>query len=172
MESREDLNKFIQGVNQVLVNDRLKLDQNVFLERHLPTIIKNGNLPTKELQAELVKIAGGEIKVIDLIDESGKTVISLPPAIGSSKTIPNSSTGKLSNINRTFSDIAEAMSIGNIESAQIKLSKTLKENKQEIIKTISENPWDKVVDFYKDKVKTVNTPQTKKQKENITFDYS
>ncbi len=171
MESKQDLEKFIEGVNSVLVNDRLKLDQKVFIERHLPTIIKNGNLPTKELQAELIKIAGSDIKIIDLIDENGKTVISLPPAIGSSKTISNSTNGKLSKLNRTFSDIAESIRMGNEEGAQLKLKKVLKENKQDIIECLAENPWENIVKHFQGSL-DIKSNKSIKKTEAISFDYN
>lgn len=169
METRESLGKFINSVNEVLVEDRLKLNQNVFIERHLPTIINNNNLPTKDLQAELIKIAGSDIKVIDLIDDSGNVVISLPPAIGSSKVISNTS-GKLSGLGRKFSDIAATVIQGNDEGAQQLLKKVLVENKQEIIENLSENPWDKVVEHFSDKNIKVK-PVKKQTTEAITFDY-
>lgn len=169
METKEELEKMINSINTVLVSDRVKLDQNVFIERHLPTIIKNGNLPTKEIQAELVKLAGNDIKVIDLINENGEVTISLPPAIGSSKTISNQS-GKLANLNRTFSDMAESMRMGNSEAAQQKLKTVLTENKKDIVDALSENPWDKVVSHF-NKDGKIKTTQQHNKKETISFDY-
>lgn len=168
MESREDLEKIINNLGKVIASDRVKLDQNVFVERHLPTIIKNGNLPTKEIQAELVKLAGNDVRIIDLVNEQGEIVISLPPAIGSSKTISNTDS-KLGSLNRTFSDMAESIRMGNEEAAQQKLKSVLKDNKQDIINSLAENPWEKVVEYYnKGEVKT----KPKKTNEKISFDYN
>lgn len=168
METKEELEKIISSINTVLVSDRVKLDQNVFIERHLPTIVKNGNLPTKDIQAELIKLAGNDIKVIDLIDENGKVTISLPPAIGSSKTISNQG-GKLSGLNRTFSDLAESIRMGNTEAAQQKLKTVLTENKKDIIEAISENPWERIVSHFNKDGKIKQTHPHKK--ETISFDY-
>ena len=68
MLSNDELSKELMRLEKDMNAGRVKLDKSVFVERHLPNIVNNGNKPTEELQNELILIAGGETKRIDLMD--------------------------------------------------------------------------------------------------------
>ena len=74
MLSNDELSKELMRLEKDMNAGRVKLDKSVFVERHLPNIVNNGNKPTEELQNELILIAGGETKRIDLMD-NGKEIL-------------------------------------------------------------------------------------------------
>ena len=80
MLSNDELSKELMRLEKDMNAGRVKLDKSVFVERHLPNIVNNGNKPTEELQNELILIAGGETKRIDLMD-NGKVVLTLPSSV-------------------------------------------------------------------------------------------
>lgn len=161
------LEKTLYDIDNSLTADRTKLHQDVFLERHLPTIIKNNGRPTKALQEELIKLAGGETKVIDVVDKDGNKIISLPPAIGSNITISNKE-GNLKNLNFKLGDAAEA--IKNAQQDESSVDKILdNKTKEEIIKEIKNDPWKNVITHFGKEIEPVKTNIKKQDK--ITFDY-
>lgn len=166
MTSVNKLETSLKEIEDVLNSSRVKLSKDVFEERHLPTILKNNGVPTRELQKELIILAGGETKVIDIVNDNGETIISLPPAIGTGNTI--SYKGELRNLNKTFSQLADSNTTNN--DKEIKTGKLLLEKKDTIIEEIkTKNPWGEVLKYFDAK------PEVKKntiKKDKITFDYN
>lgn len=155
----------LKEIENVLNSSRVKLSKDVFEERHLPTILKNNGVPTKELQKELILLAGGETKVIDIVNDNGETILSLPPAIGTGNTI--SYKGDLRNLNKTLSQLADSNTTNN--DKEIKTGKLLLDKKNDIINEVkTKNPWNEVLTYFD---KKVETKKTQPKKAIITFDY-
>ena len=97
MLSNDELSKELMRLEKNMNAGRVKLDKSVFVERHLPNIVNNGNKPTEELQNELILIAGGETKRIDLMD-NGKVVLTLPSSVSSGVVLDNKDNKQLDTI--------------------------------------------------------------------------
>lgn len=162
--SRERLISFINKTNEELTSDRTKITIDVFKTRHLPTIAKNGK-PTKELQNELIKLAGGELGVIDIVNDKMEVIISLPPAIGNENIIEGMSGKKL---NSALANIGE---IKDQEKAHVELDKLLSKNKDNISEVIKvKNPWSRVLEYFKEDTEKLPN-KVKQEKIKVTFDY-
>ena len=105
MLSNDELSKELMRLEKDMNAGRVKLDKSVFVERHLPNIVNNGNKPTEELQNELILIAGGETKRIDLMD-NGKVVLTLPSSVSSGVVLDNKDNKQLDTI-KSLTNIKE-----------------------------------------------------------------
>ena len=105
MLSNDELSKELMRLEKDMNAGRVKLDKSVFVERHLPNIVNNGNKPTEELQNELILIAGGETKRIDLMD-NGKVVLTLQSSVSSGVVLDNKDNKQLDTI-KSLTNIKE-----------------------------------------------------------------
>lgn len=165
------LNKTVLGIQQSLESTRVGLKEEVFLERHLPTIMKEGK-PTVAMSIELSKLAGGENKRLNIVDDNGKIILALPSALSSGNTINNKdlkeNTRAIQNINGIDGDNLTDKALNKFDS---KVSE-IKDKHIDELKT----DWTYVIEHYKDKVKPVVTPTANSKpknnmRKNITFEY-
>lgn len=165
------LNKTVLDIQQSLESTRVGLKEEVFLERHLPTIMKEGK-PTVAMSIELSKLAGGENKRLNIVDDNGKIILALPSALSSGNTINNKdlkeNTRAIQNINGIDSDNLTDKALNKFDS---KVSE-IKDKHINELKT----DWTYVIEHYKDKVKPVVTPTANSKpknnmRKNITFEY-
>lgn len=157
MEDIKTLNKTILEIEKSLNESRVKLDEDVFITRHLPTIAKYGR-PTEELQNELVRVAGGENKRINIVNKNGDTILTLPSAISSGKVIDTKDNKESSKAIKMLSSPHQ----GVLDPAKEKY------NDKIIEKTLShtdqlKNDWGFVIEHFKDKVVTPNKSTTPKK---------
>ncbi len=166
MSNAKRISKDILEIKNILEKSRVGLREDVFVERHLSTIQSNGK-PTLEQQIELVRLAGGENKRINILDNNDNILISLPSALSSGKTIDDKS-----------SKITKALSDGdskNIDAARrARIDNTVKDIADTKLNELS-NDWGFVIDFFKDRVpeanKDVAEVKEEPKKKTITFDY-
>lgn len=165
------LNKTVLGIQQSLDSSRIGLKEDVFLERHLPTIMKDGK-PTVAMSIELSKLAGGENKRLNIVDDNGKVVLTLPSALSSGNTINNKdlkeNTKAIQNINGIDGD-------NLTDKALNKFNSKIEDIKDKHINDLKTD-WTYVIDHYKDKVKPIVTPEVSTKpknnlRKNITFEY-
>ena len=142
MSNAKRISKDILEIKNILEKSRVGLREDVFVERHLSTIQANGK-PTLEQQIELVRLAGGENKRINILDNSDNILITLPSALSSGKTIDDKS-----------SKITKALSDGdskNIDAARrARIDNTVKDIADTKLNELS-NDWGFVIDFFKDR---------------------
>lgn len=166
MDDIKALNKTILDIEKNLSESRVKLDEDVFITRHLPTIIKNGG-PTEELQNELVRVAGGESKRINLVSKEGEVILTLPSAL---------SNGSVIDITKD-KEAAKTIKILNTPHQGVLDPAKEKYNNTAIEKTKShadqlKNDWGFVIEHYKDKVVVpTQTMPTKKIIIEDEYDY-
>ena len=166
MDDIKALNKTILDIEKNLSESRVKLDEDVFITRHLPTIIKNGG-PTEELQNELVRVAGGESKRINLVSKEGEVILTLPSAL---------SNGSVIDITKD-KEAAKTIKILNTPHQGVLDPAKEKYNNTAIEKTKShadqlKNDWGFVIEHYKDRVVVpTQTMPTKKIIIEDEYDY-
>ena len=166
MDDIKALNKTILDIEKNLSESRVKLDEDVFITRHLPTIIKNGG-PTEELQNELVRVAGGESKRINLVSKEGEVILTLPSAL---------SNGSVIDITKD-KEAAKTIKILNTPHQGVLDPAKEKYNNTAIEKTKShadqlKNDWGYVIEHYKDRVVVpTQTMPTKKIIIEDEYDY-
>ena len=141
MLSNDELSKELMRLEKDMNEGRIKLDKSVFVERHLPNIVNNGNKPTEELQNELILIAGGETKRIDLMD-NGKVVLTLPSSVSSGVVLDNKDNKQLDTI-KSLTNIKEEEATATIAN----------ENNKAINKAITDTEklktdWTYVVEYF------------------------
>jgi hypothetical protein len=141
MLSNDELSKELMRLEKDMNAGRVKLDKSVFVERHLPNIVNNGNKPTEELQNELILIAGGETKRIDLMD-NGKVVLTLPSSVSSGVVLDNKDNKQLDTI-KSLTNIKEEEATATIAN----------ENNKAINKAITDTEklktdWTYVVEYF------------------------
>lgn len=141
MLSNDELSKELMRLEKDMNAGRVKLDKSVFVERHLPNIVNNGNKPTEELQNELILIAGGETKRIDLMD-NGKVVLTLPSSVSSGVVLDNKDNKQLDTI-KSLTNIKEEEATATIAN----------ENNKAINKVITDTEklktdWTYVVEYF------------------------
>ena len=166
MSNAKRISKDILEIKNILEKSRVGLREDVFVERHLSTIQSNGK-PTLEQQIELVRLAGGENKRINILDNNDNILITLPSALSSGKTIDDKS-----------SKITKALSDGdskNIDAARrARIDNTVKDIADTKLNELS-NDWGFVIDFFKDRApeanKDVAEVKEEPKKKTITFDY-
>ena len=141
MLSNDELSKELMRLEKDMNAGRVKLDKSVFVERHLPNIVNNGNTPTEELQNELILIAGGETKRIDLMD-NGKVVLTLLSSVSSGVVLDNKDNKQLDTI-KSLTNIKEEEATATIAN----------ENNKAINKAITDTEklktdWTYVVEYF------------------------
>lgn len=167
MSSTKRLNKDILEIKSILEKSRVGLREDVFIERHLTTIKTNGK-PTLEQQIELVRLAGGENKRINILDNNDNILITLPSALSSGKTIDD----KNKQFTKTLSD-GDDKTVDDARRERI--NSTVKVITDTKLDELS-NDWGYVIDFFKDRVpldKKTPSEDIKEEpkKKAITFDY-
>lgn len=140
-----NIGKQIKEISKQLAESRIKLDEDVFIERHLPVIALHGK-PTESLQRELTLVAGGENKRIDLIGKDGKVAITLPSALSNGAVIKINSADK----KNTMMELSTIDSNNNNPKYVERVMKNIEKTKT--FADDIENSWSGVLEHYKDKI--------------------
>lgn len=166
MDDIKALNKTILDIEKNLSESRVKLDEDVFLTRHLPTIIKNGG-PTEELQNELVRVAGGESKRINLVSKEGDIILTLPSALSNGSVIDITKDKEAAKTIKMLNTPHQ----GVLDPAKEKYNNTAIEKTKSHADQLK-NDWGFVIEHYKDKVVVpTQTMPTKKIIIEDEYDY-
>lgn len=166
MEDIKALNKTILDIEKNLSESRVKLDEDVFITRHLPTIIKNGG-PTEELQNELVRVAGGESKRINLVSKEGEVILTLPSALSNGSVIDITKDKEAAKTIKMLNTPHQ----GVLDPAKEKYNNTAIEKTKSHADQLK-NDWGFVIEHYKDKVVVpTQTMPTKKIIIEDEYDY-
>ena len=166
MDDIKALNKTILDIEKNLSESRVKLDEDVFLTRHLPTIIKNGG-PTEELQNELVRVAGGEAKRINLVSRDGDVILTLPSALSNGSVIDITKDKEAAKTIKMLNTPHQ----GVLDPAKEKYNNTAIEKTKSHADQLK-NDWGFVIEHYKDKVVVpTQTMPTKKIIIEDEYDY-
>ena len=166
MDDIKALNKTILDIEKNLSESRVKLDEDVFLTRHLPTIIKNGG-PTEELQNELVRVAGGESKRINLVSKEGDIILTLPSALSNGSVIDITKDKEAAKTIKMLNTPHQ----GVLDPAKEKYNNTAIEKTKSHTDQLK-NDWGFVIEHYKDIVDVpTQTMPTKKIIIEDEYDY-
>lgn len=166
MDDIKALNKTILDIEKNLNESRVKLDEDVFITRHLPTIIKNGG-PTEELQNELVRVAGGESKRINLVSKEGEVILTLPSALSNGSVIDITKDREAAKTIKMLNTPHQ----GVLDPAKEKYNNTAIEKTKSHADQLK-NDWGFVIEHYKDKVVVpTQTMPTKKIIIEDEYDY-
>ena len=166
MDDIKALNKTILDIEKNLSESRVKLDEDVFITRHLPTIIKNGG-PTEELQNELVRVAGGESKRINLVSKEGDVILTLPSALSNGSVIDITKDKEAAKTIKMLNTPHQ----GVLDPAKEKYNNTAIEKTKSHADQLK-NDWGFVIEHYKDKVVVpTKTMPTKKIIIEDEYDY-
>ena len=166
MDDIKALNKTILDIEKNLSESRVKLDEDVFITRHLPTIIKNGG-PTEELQNELVRVAGGEAKRINLVSKDGDVILTLPSALSNGSVIDITKDKEAAKTIKMLNTPHQ----GVLDPAKEKYNNTAIEKTKSHADQLK-NDWGFVIEHYKDKVDIpTQTMPTKKIIIEDEYDY-
>lgn len=166
MDDIKALNKTILDIEKNLSESRVKLDEDVFITRHLPTIIKNGG-PTEELQNELVRVAGGESKRINLVSKEGEVILTLPSALSNGSVIDITKDREAAKTIKMLNTPHQ----GVLDPAKEKYNNTAIEKTKSHADQLK-NDWGFVIEHYKDKVVVpTQTMPTKKIIIEDEYDY-
>lgn len=167
------LNRTVLDIQGSLEKSRVGLKEDVFKERHLPTILKHGK-PTLAMQIELAKIAGGETKRLNIINEKGDIVLTLPSALSSGGIINNPKDKKAISAIKGISDYNPNIDIS--PKSEDRFNNRVNDIKDKHIEDLKTD-WSSVITHYKDTIPVVeeiiplsNKPKNN-MKKNMTFEY-